>query len=395
MKHELGLIAFSVLCLSSLGCSGEDASSGDGGGATGGTGAGTGGTSGATGGSSGASTGGASGTGATSGTGGSNSCSANITANAVNNYTFSSTLTFPPIAVQPNAELTFDWSAVTTDFIGHNLDPMTDVDAVHLMLWKFTQAELETRLNADDVAQRDLAVIATFYTEKAATTANVFQFTSVGMELTRCDIWPFLQAPNPDIANAHPECEGWAENAGSGYDPATHTYTAVAATGTELGGGTRMIQAFKLDPNSTNTNITLTPTSTHLEYSVDLEALTPTRVPAGTADLNIDWTSMTVNAMGNPFNPTDITEALVAHYTQPVSELEAQFLDLDNIAADMWRGPVEVGSSISLSGFANTTAGGPAFTGIDSTGTWVVALICGTCRNPAPWYLSVLTPCTP
>jgi len=25
----------------------------------------------------------------------------------------------------------------------------------------------------------------------------------------------------------------------------------------------------------------------------------------------------------------------------------------------------------------------------------VVGLICGNCRNPAPWYLTILKPCTP
>ena len=75
-----------------LGCSGEEASDG-GSGATGGSG-------GATGGSSGSATGG---TGATTGgTGGSNACSTMINANAVNNYSFHSTLSFPPVMVKPS-----------------------------------------------------------------------------------------------------------------------------------------------------------------------------------------------------------------------------------------------------------------------------------------------------
>ena len=393
MKHELGLLSVAFLCLSSLGCSGEEATQGGGGGGSGGTGGATGGTGGATG-----------GTGATTGgTGGSNACGTMITANATNNYAFSSTLTFPPIMVQPNAELTFDWSAVTTDFQGHDLNPMTDVDAVHLMLWKFTQEQLETQINADDVAQRDLAIQANFYTEKMVTSAGVFDFTSLRMPLERCQIWPFLQAPNPDIANAHPECDDpatpneneWATNAGSGYDPATHTYTVVVSTGTELGRGTRMIQAFKLDPTSTNTTVTVTPTSTELEYTVDLEALTPTPMPAGNPNVTIEWGDMTVNAHGHDFVPLEITEVRVAHYNESPSELEARFLDLDSLAMDTWSGEVMAGTNHSLSALTNTRAGGPAFTGIDSNGTWIVALVCGRCRNPAPWYLSVLTPCTP
>ena len=37
---------------------------------------------------------------------------------------------------------------------------------------------------------------------------------------------------------------------------------------------------------------------------------------------------------------------------------------------------------------------GKAFTGISTSGTWIVALRCGSCRNPAPWYLTVLKPCS-
>jgi hypothetical protein len=325
-----------------------------------------------------------------------------LTANPVNNYAFSSTLTFPPIAVQPNAELTFDWSAVTTDFVGHELDPMADVDAVHLMLWNFNQEQLETQINIDDVDQRDMAVMSNLYTEQMATSANVFEFTSLGMALEPCDIWPFLQAPDPDIASAHPECDDpntevdeWATNAGAGYDPVDHTYTVMVATGTKTGAGTRMIQAFKLDPASTNTHVAVTSSSTELEYTVDLEALTPTRVPAGDSNISIEWGNMMLTAAGTPFRPFDVTEALVAHYSQSVSELEARFLDLDIIHENRWRGTVETGTSVSLSSFTNDNPDGPAFAGIDDTGTWIVALVCGTCRNPAPWYLSTLTPCTP
>jgi hypothetical protein len=393
MKHALGLMSVTFLCLSSLGCSGEETTQGGSGGSSGGTGGATGGTGGATG-----------GTGATTGgTGGSNACGTMITANAVNNYSFSSTLTFPPIMVQPNAELTFDWSAVTTDFQEHDLNPMTDIDAVHLMLWKFTQEQLETEINADTVQQRDLAIQANFYTEKMATTAGVFAFTSLGMPLERCQIWPFLQAPSPDIATLHPECDDpatpeeneWATNVADGFDPATHTYTVVVSTGTMLGRGTRMIQAFKLDPSSTNTMVAVTPTSTELDYTVDLEALTPTPMPAGNPNITIEWGGMTVNAHGHEFIPLDITEVRVAHYAETVSELEARFLDLDMLATDTWTGEVLAGTNVSLSGVMNTRAGGPAFTGIDNNGTWIIALTCGRCRNPAPWYLSVVTPCTP
>jgi hypothetical protein len=35
---------------------------------------------------------------------------------------------------------------------------------------------------------------------------------------------------------------------------------------------------------------------------------------------------------------------------------------------------------------------GNSFPGVDSNGTWLVALLCTNCRNPAPYYLTVLEP---
>jgi hypothetical protein len=295
--------------------------------------------------------------------------------------------------VKPDSELTFDWSQVMSDFLGHSVNPATDIDAVNLMLWKLAQTDLQVKLNADSLQQRDLAVVVSYYTNDAATTANVFDFTSVGMALDRCDIWPYLQLPNPD-PNAHPECPDWATaTADGGFDPALNTFTVMVSTGDKLGAGTRMIQAFKLDAASTNTEIVVRSDSTDLEYMVDMDALVKTPVPSGTGALTIDWSSMTTNALGNRFVPNDITRALVAHYDEPVSDLEARFLDLETISEGIWRGTIDAGQTANLSTF--TSDAGQTFPGIDGTGTWILALFCGDCRNPAPWYLTVLEPCTP
>jgi hypothetical protein len=362
MKHEFSPFALTFLCALSAGCGGNT-DSGDSGAGSSSGGSSSGGTS-ATGGTSGSTAG---------GSGGNPACPTMITANPANNYSFSSTLTFPPIGVQPDTELTFGWGDVTVDFLGHPLDPMGGIDTVNLMLWNLTQEDLETKLNADDLLMRDLGVIATLYTENMLTEGALFDFTSVGMPITPEMILPYVNAEN--------------------YPPDVNSYTVMIASGDVLGEGTRMIQGFKLDPTSTTTHIELSNTSTHLEYMVNLQAHTRTNVPMGTAAVTIDWGDMTTNALGNAFIPTEITEALVAYYTEPVADLEAQFLDLDLIAEGMWRAEIVSGTTVTLSNLMNES--GQAFTGIDGNGTWIVALICGSCRNPAPWYLSILAPCTP
>jgi hypothetical protein len=175
------------------------------------------------------------------------------------------------------------------------------------------------------------------------------------------------------------------------YDPAMHTYTVMVASGIVLGKGTRMIQSFRLDPASTNTNVVVTNDSTTLDYEVDLLSLVPTQVPAATAAVTVDWSGMTVNAHGAEFSTTKITRVLLGRYTETPAELQSKFLDLDMIAEELYSVDVPPGTSIDLS--TATTASGQAFMGIDATSTWVLSLVCGECNNPAPWYLTFLEPC--
>jgi hypothetical protein len=177
----------------------------------------------------------------------------------------------------------------------------------------------------------------------------------------------------------------------SKFDPATHTFTMMAATGKVLGQGTRMIQSFQLDSGSSNTTVTMTNDSTKLTYNANLHALTPTGIPAGKAGITLDWGKMTTNALGNPFDTTAITRAIVAHYTQSPTELESKFLDLELIATDLFDNTSLAGTKVDFSTLANKS--GNTFPGIDGNGTWIAVLQCGACRNPAPWYLTVLKPC--
>jgi hypothetical protein len=349
MKHVLARfgIALSALVLSACGGTDDPAASGG----TGGTGTG------------------GSGTGGSGG--GGTMCNDAIVANDAQNYEFSSTITLPPVTVMPDAELTFEWGGVTKDLLNHDMDPMTDVDNVELGLWELTQTELETKLNADQLKQTDLAVIANIETNQAMTSATLFQFTSVGMVLTPDMILPYMSASN--------------------YPPEENTYTVMIATGTVLGQGTRLLQAFKLDPASTNTTVTMQNSSVNLVWDATLTTITSPLVTPANPNITIDWSGMTVNSMGFEFRPTDITEVLVGKYTETPAELEAQFLDLELIHEDMFRAEVPSGTSFNLSNLRNES--GTAFAGIDATSTWALALICGECANPAPWYLTILKPC--
>jgi hypothetical protein len=158
-----------------------------------------------------------------------------------------------------------------------------------------------------------------------------------------------------------------------------------------------MLQTFHLDAASTVTSVALTNTSTKLQYTANLHSLHPTGVPAGTAALTLDWgpptgSPLMTNGLGGEFVPTQITRAIVGHYTQSPAELEKRFLDLEMIATNLYRANIDSGTTLNFTTLRDDSGG--AFTGVDDTGTWLVGLFCGNCRNPAPWYLTVLKPCT-
>ncbi len=365
MKHAL--IGILTACAAAtVGCSSEDPQNG-GNGATGGSGASTGGNAGTGGGSGGS--------GPTGGTGGTtNSCASPAVAQATeaSNYSFSSTIMLDVIPVAPDSELSVDWSGVTQDFTEVTLDPVADVNLVSLILWNLSPTELAAKMNDDELQQANVVAPIMYLPMNGETSASMFDFLSAaGTTLLEEEILQYMDA--------------------EAYPPANHTYTAMAASGTVLGKGTRMIQAFQLDPSSTNTEIVLDSESTGLTYSATLTDLQPIQVPAGSPDITIDWSGMQTNAMGREFASGRVNEALVAKYSLSPTELQAQFLQLESIHDGIWRGSIATGASVDLSTLTDDS--GAAFPGIDDTSTWVVALMCGNCTNPAPWYLTILEPC--
>lgn len=308
------------------------------------------------------------------GGGGGGTCmSPKIVASEKTNYAFTSTLSFPPVKVKPNTELTLDWTDVSKDFLGHTLDAKKDLNMVLMMLWQLSVADLQTKLNADSLMMSDLAVLPlSLPLDGSKSSAGIYSLTLNGNAITPDQLAPYLDPTK--------------------YPPAGNTYTMMVATGMQLGQGTRMIQSFQMDPASTNTTVKMSNDSTQLTYTANLHDLTSVNVAAKSAAITLDWGQLKTNALGNPFISTNITNALVGHYTQTPAELESKFLDLDSIASELYRAEIPSGTVLDFTTLKDKD--GKAFSGIDATGTWVVALQCGQCRNPAPWYLTILKPCS-
>ena len=299
-----------------------------------------------------------------------------IVANDANDYAFSSTLTLPAVKVKSMSDLTIDWSGVTQDFLGHPVDPVADLNTIFLLLVNLPVATFESQLIDDSFSQSSIQIAPPplFAPTGGQTSGSLFNdFTVGGEAIDATSAGPYLDAAT--------------------YTPANSTFAITAQTGANLGTGIRMLQAFQLDDASTNTAVTLTNTSTRLSYHANLHSLHPTGIPAGTAAVTLDWGQLGSNALGDEITNdtrTNITSAIVGHYSQTPTELESQFLDLQTIAEDLYTADITSGFVLDFTTLKD--ASGNSFPGIDSTGTWLVGLICGVCRNPAPWYLTILEP---
>ena len=179
---------------------------------------------------------------------------ATIVAKEANDYKFTSTITLPPATVKSMSNLTFDWSAVTKDFLGHSLNTTADLNTVSVLMWQLPLAELEVKLNADTLSMLDLLVVpppswpAPGMSTGGMTNAPLYSFTLNGAEVTPADFNMYFDPAT--------------------FVPSMYSYMVAAATGTEIGQGFRMLQTFKLDPGSSNTTVALKNDSTRLTCQV-------------------------------------------------------------------------------------------------------------------------------
>lgn len=298
-------------------------------------------------------------------------------ASEANDYSFSSSLMLHPVKVKSMSDLTFNWGGVTKDFLGHSLNAQTDLNAIFLLLVNEPAATFEMQLNDDTFATSVIVIPGpppSFLPPTGVTTTTLYD--------------NFVSANGPvDASMAAMYLDPTT------YTPSNSTFVIGAQTGASMiGTGIRMLQSFELDPSSTNTAVTLTNSSTTLTYSANLHSLHPTGVPANTASLTLDWSQIQTNALGQTFDPTAIANAIVGHYTQTPAQLESQFLDLQTIATDLYKAEIPYGSVLDFTKLMDDA--GHSFPGVDSNGTWLVALICTNCRNPAPYYLTILEPAT-
>jgi hypothetical protein len=280
------------------------------------------------------------------------------------NYAFEGSLEIRSAALAAGSDPLFDWSALSTDLQGHDLDPVADIDAVAVVaFWDLDHQQVQDGLSTNSLAQKEMAIFVSAQPGDA-TSIYLSDLNLLGNDI---DVEQYFE-------------EGYAES-----------WLLLVSTGIVPGVGTRMALFIEPDDDATATSVTMTNTDTVLDFSADLTSLTPVPVPADAPDLTLVWDDLETDGQGADFQPSSIDELMVGYYPDlDATDLEEQFLDIERIAETIWT--LEVTSVTDLVLAAATSDPG-GFPGVSTRGTWVLALRCGGCANPAPPALTVLKGC--
>jgi hypothetical protein len=281
-----------------------------------------------------------------------------------NNYSYTANLSLASIALAEGQDATVDWSALTTDYRGRTLDPL-DIDQITVSNIGLPQADVIAAINTNGLAQNNIRDY------RLAATASQ---TSIQLSETSILGNPF------EPANDFLAIDGtswlltlWKEN-DRGLMEIVMSQFVVPTAG---------------EPN---TAVAFTNDSASLAFSADLSTATALRVPADSPPYSLDWSDVTTDVNGKPYDKLLGDTLRIAHTTLESPEaLAAEFLRLDEVSDQTYY--ANVYGLLSLDDLSSAAAvDGTAFPGFTTGGTWVIGVECTqlSCFSPAPLILAVV-----
>ena len=274
-----------------------------------------------------------------------------------NNYYFMADVSADAQEVAAQTVANVDWSGLTTDLLGREMDPSTDLDIIRLIRFTLTEAEVIEGINIDNLRQSDVSGNADFEIENGEMSAPLDEFLFLGSEFP-------VKEELLDIEDA---------------------YLLSAISITDTGGEDYRMFSFidPVDGGAVN-DITVNSNSANLDYTVDIAGASPV-VMTGTT---VSWAALSQDGSDQTIALSNIDSIMVAKFSESVSDIEGDFLKIEENADQLFTANVEGLGEYDLTGL--TDASGTPFTSVDDN-VWILALRCGSCISPAPLFLGTLT----
>ena len=266
-----------------------------------------------------------------------------------NNFDFQSNIIAESVAVPSAEDSLVDWSGLTKDILSQDVEPTSDIDELNIVRFAdLTQEEVIDGINNETLKQSDLTGFVAFEPE-GGTSAMLSEFSISG---TFVDVAAEIQ-------------EGMG------------TYLISASSPDEY----LSFVFFEPTIGAAPATIGLTDQSAVLEFELDLDA--GARLLADNGEqVVVTWSQLTTNGAGNAIVLSNIDRLMLARYTLSFEELEARFLELEDIADELYTADVAGLGSYDLMELEG-------FTGFSGDGTWLLAMRCSTCVNPSPQFVGL------
>jgi hypothetical protein len=267
-----------------------------------------------------------------------------------NNFDFQSNIIAESVVVPSSEDSPVDWSGLNKDILSQDVDPTIDIDELNIVRFAdLTKDEVIDGINNETLKQSDLTGFVAYEPEGGAASAMLSEFSISG---TFVDVTSEIQ-------------EGMG------------TYLISASSPDEY----LSFVFFEPTIGAAPATIALTGESAVLEFELDLDAGERLMTPDA-AQVVVTWSELTTNGAGNPLVLSNIDRLMLARYTLSFEELEERFLELEDIADELYTADVA-----GLGSYDLMTLEG--FTGFTGEGTWLLAMRCSTCVNPSPQFVGL------
>lgn len=285
-----------------------------------------------------------------------------------NNYTAVSTLSIPKVMTEPSADLDICWSDLMKDIQCHDIDAAADIDAVaFLRIPNLTEEEIEEKLAAGTLAATEVK--------------KYFDFRVGDSESTCTTLGSFKVLNTTPIVLDEDFVEG------------EDKYLMLFSTGTTLGVGARAMTFVEPVSGEANTTVNAPSDCEVLDFAADITTPAAVEAPAD-GPWVVDWSELTRDSTGNNVVFQNLDRLLVAFYADmTVAELQENFLDIEIMKTSLYEVAFPKGDRKADLADAREVDSDEPFEGFDRTdGVWAIGLMCSTCQNPAPVFLSVVEP---
>lgn len=278
-----------------------------------------------------------------------------------NNYAYTSAIDVSAQEVQLRQDVTIDWSGLTTDLLGHAMDPAEDVSLIWIVQFpNLTEDEVANAIVTETLLQEDVGPYIQFKNEANVTSATLSQF-----------VFPPATPISPE--------EDFTDGSG--------TWLVRATTGLIEN---RMLGFMRPTEDTTNTTFLLASDTAALDFDADLQSLDAFTFDEEPATYTADWSALETHANGNEIDLDLLDQLMIARYDgMSLADIEADFIDVELIASEIFTADVYGLTSTDLSVAVSSTTG-EAFSGFGADSLWLVALRCTACTNPAPPFLTVV-----